>query len=189
MTTLHTVWWACPTWPNTVISWLNDRTGVHLEKYLENHVKRWGAIYQYTPMSVCSWNWKLLTLLSRSKRYESSSRWSASQSEIISPIYLKAKYELTFTIIKLQVHIWKYWKYAHFQMLHLAFKAQTANEKSQPQLKSQTPSDGLAGLWIQQFKNWNCIMSIYGFQSSGMWNCENLKTFTKQLRLHFILIF
>ena len=132
MTTLYTVWWACATWPNSVISWLNDRTGVHFEKHLENHVKRWGAIYQYTSVSVHNWNWKLLTLLSRSKRYESSSLWSASQSEIISPIYLKAKYELTFTITKLQVHIWKYWKYAHFKMLPLAFKAQIANEVTTP---------------------------------------------------------
>lgn len=123
MITLHRVWCACPTWHHPVISWLNERTGVHLEKYLENHVNRWGAMYQYAYMSVHNWNWKLLTLLSRSKRYESSSLWSASQSEIISPIYLKAKYELMFTIIKLQVHIWKYWKHVHFQMLPLPFKA------------------------------------------------------------------
>lgn len=38
-------------------------------------------------MFVCGY----LTRLSRSNKYESSSRWSASQSEMISPIYLGEK--------------------------------------------------------------------------------------------------
>jgi hypothetical protein len=77
----------------TVIPPLNDRTRVDTKnKILRNYV------YQYFT--------QLLTLLSRSKRYESSSLWSASQSEMISPIYLK--------VMKLYVGTWKH---SNFQTL------------------------------------------------------------------------
>lgn len=51
-------------------------------------------------------------------------------------------------------------------MLPLAFKAQIANEESQPQLKSQKPSDGLAGLWIQQF---NFIQEKMKLHNEELW--------------------